>query len=454
MKKELNKVAVIALSGAMCAGAFSACGKDEVKVADPQAVIALVNGEEMKAGVAAIPVRYQQMYMESIYRSYMGTSAAASWDQTDEGSTETRGQLAVTDGIEQMEKLYLIRAHAADYSVELSEEEKGKIQESAAAFAEANTEILSVFPTDEACVAEYLELNTYQKKVHDAIILDVDREVSEEEAQQTTLTYVLLEKPEEVEETAEAEEDNEVVEEVGEVEEVSEEEATEAAEEEAEEAAEETTEATEEAAEEEAQPTEEELKAYADEILAKMLEDPTSDMNEVASGVYEKASASTASYSTNDDTDTRFAEEIKEAVKDLKDGEMVPAVITTEEGFYVIRLDAAMDEEATASKKDSIIAERENELYNTTVDEWAEAAELEIKDDVKAGIIVDSARIFYATSQQVDTSVIDEALEDGTEEIADDAEVIELDDAEENSDIDEAAEIGGEEAEEAAEEEK
>lgn len=58
-------------------------------------------------------------------------------------------------------------------------------------------------------------------------------------------------------------------------------------------------------------------------------------------------------------------------LRTLKDGEIGPDVIETDTSYYVVKLDKVNDEEATETKKQSIISTRENKLYtDTTENGW------------------------------------------------------------------------------------
>lgn len=114
-------------------------------------------------------------------------------------------------------------------------------------------------------------------------------------------------------------------------------------------------------------------------------------MDAIAKSVDEDLSALSESFSTNeaeeeeDETDTstgNLPDAVKEAVKGLQDGEVVSSLIQDGDSYYVVRLDSAFDQEATENQKDSIISERKQELYDDTVEEWRDKAD--ISEDKKA----------------------------------------------------------------------
>lgn len=69
-------------------------------------------------------------------------------------------------------------------------------------------------------------------------------------------------------------------------------------------------------------------------------------------------------------------------LRTLKDGEVGPDVIEADSAYYVVKLDKVNDEDATATKKESIISTRENELYTETTDKWLDEADIKVEKKV------------------------------------------------------------------------
>lgn len=466
MDKYMKKAAIMALTGVLCAGSLTACGskKEEKTETDPKAAVATVNGEEIPAGVLGFMARYQQMQTESLYQSMLGSTAAGMWDTVaDEESGETYGQQSVNDILDQLETMYILRAHAADYGVELTDEETKKIEDAAAAFAEANgEEVLKAMVTDQDCVKEVLELMTYQQKMRDPIVADVDTEVSDEEAQQTSVTYVKVEKAPAEESAQEESADGESIDQETTDEEPVDEEAADdntaddesAKEEPADEESTDKEPADEESTDEEAADDKSEdekntddesadkeeadaaaeAKEIAEKILETMMDDPSQDMRETALAIDEDVTITSTNYTTNDPDDTAVPDEVKAVVEGLKDGEMYKELVETDELYYVVRLDAAFDEEETEEEKESIISERESELYTEVTEGWVEEAEFEIHEDVKAGITITSTELFTMKAVEEET---DEATEEELEETSADADLEDLDEGEDAQEISE-----------------
>ena len=67
---------------------------------------------------------------------------------------------------------------------------------------------------------------------------------------------------------------------------------------------------------------------------------------------------------------------------DLEDGQVVSQVVEGETAYYVVRLEQQFDEEATENEKELIISDREDTQYENLVQEWTDAAEMEVENSV------------------------------------------------------------------------
>ena len=258
--------------------------------------------------------------------------------------------------------------------------------------ADNSEETLEELAVSEDQVKTYLELQTYLQRMRDPIVADVDTNVSEEEAQQSSFTYVSIS-------TADLS-DEEI----------------------------------------------EEKKADAQEILDTMKEDPEADFDETASAVNEDYSALTGTFDANvpetEETDgeemtstSAYPDEVMEVLRTLDDGEMGPDVIETDTAFYVVRLDLKNDEHETEHKIEDIISEREDELYTDTTQQWMDEAEITVDEEVlKTLKLTDSHKFSIDTSTSEETADTAEDTAETTEE--DTAE----DTATEETDSDAAAE--------------
>ncbi|WP_276901603.1 peptidylprolyl isomerase [Blautia hydrogenotrophica] len=266
----------------------------------------------------------------------------------DEKKGTTYGDSLRDDALEQLEEMCLLKIHADEYEVTVTKEEQEKIQRAAKQFMEDNSEeVKSELVVSQKDVERFLELTTYYQKMQEPIKADADMNVTDEEAAQTTVTYTKVDPPD--------------------------------------------TEATTDEEKEDSGQEEKDAKTKAQEILDQVLATEDADMDAIAKSVDEDLSALSESFSTNeaeeeeDETDTstgNLPDAVKEAVKGLQDGEVVSSLIQDGDSYYVVRLDSAFDQEATENQKDSIISERKQELYDDTVEEWRDKAD--ISEDKKA----------------------------------------------------------------------
>ena len=90
-------------------------------------------------------------------------------------------------------------------------------------------------------------------------------------------------------------------------------------------------------------------------------------------------------------------ENVIKAADGLKEGE-ISDLITTDEYYYVIRLDSEFDEEKTAAKKESLINQKKSDYYTEVCDGYKEKATFEIHEGNWAKVKFD--RLFGAPAQE------------------------------------------------------
>lgn len=382
MKKMNGRIACVILASAVVAGSLSGCGK-----LDGTQTVATVDGEKVTLGMANYIVRDQQAMTESYYQmmsqSYgMDMSSMGIWDEKAEDG-RTYGETAKDDVMDTIRTLYAMKNHAEDYDVTISEEEQAKIQEAAKTFMEDNdAETLAKLAVSETDMVTYLELLTYREKLHDPMVADVDKEVSDEEAGQSTVSVVKVSTA-----GTEKDEDGNTIE---------------------------LTEEEKEAKKEQAQQVLDKVKASENVAEA--------DMSALAQEVEESLYAYTPSFTTAGSEEDTLDQKVIDAVASLKDGELVQEVVEGTDGYYVVRLDKKNDEEATENKKESIISEREQEAYDKLVEEWTEEAEIKVEENVwKKVKVTDSVSFQYKPAETSDTESEEDAA-DTDEDTADETE--------------------------------
>ena len=373
MKEMTKKTAVVAMAGIMAAGMLTGCGEKKL---DGSKTVATVDGTEIPLGVVSLSVRDGQMQTEAMYRSYMGGSDFSIWDtEAEEG--KTYGEQLVEQALEDVELMYIMKEKAADYDVELTDDDEKAIEEAAASFMEANSdEAIADLAVTEDQVKTFLELETYKQRIHDPIIADVDKDVSDEEAQQSSFSYVSIS-------TADLS-DDEI----------------------------------------------KQKKEDAQKIQDELTKDPEGDFDEIAKSVDDSYSSLEGTFDANDTSDdedsededseedsstssSTYPDEVIKVLRTLDDGEVAPDVIETDTANYVVKLNQKNDEEATETKKESIISTREQDLYTETTDKWMEDADIkEEKKVLKTLKVTDNHKYNQPTATPEPTEEAADTTED------------------------------------------
>ena len=175
---KLKRLAALALSGVICFTTLFGCG------ANAQDTIATLGEENVNFGVANFLVKYQKASVDDYYALYASMYGVESlWDVDTSGSGSTTEQEFKASAMKLLHDMYTLKAHMADYGVEITAEDEAAIKEAANAFLAANSaEAIEEFGANEEIVAELLTLYTIQAKMFQAIVVDADHEVSDEDA--------------------------------------------------------------------------------------------------------------------------------------------------------------------------------------------------------------------------------------------------------------------------------
>ena len=425
------------LAAGMCAtmtmGLLTGCSSSTGKT------VAKMGDAEITLGEAEFMLRYNQAKTQGYLGALFGEGSNV-FQQDLTGSGQAYGVTMKESVMNDLKNMILMEDHMSDYNVELTDEEKAAIEETAKEFlAENSKDVLKALAATEETVTRVLTLYTIQSKMQTAIEADVDTEVSDDEAAQKSIQYVYFTIPEtesEAEETTETESGSEedtteaatdAAEESGETvaetesETVSETE-TEAAGE-TETAAEETSEAVSENGTEDASEavsendTEEATEAETEESAEKKetRETAQSVINAVLGGetledavkaVDENKSVTDYSYGADEET---LNENLKNVADTLSDGEIAAEPVEGENGFYVVQMVSTFDREATDQKKEEIINDRKQELLNSVLEGWATDS-FDIDEKVWDTVTFDD--IITLKSTEAET-------EEGTEDAAD-----------------------------------
>ena len=183
MKKRL-----LMIVAAMMTAASSLTGCSLVSV-NPNEVVVKVNDSEITADVANFYARYTQAQYETYFGAY---TQGDMWNtKAEEGKTYEESVKASIQ--EELKQMFLLEQHMKDYNVSLSDAEKEVIQKAAKEFDEDNSlENKEKIMADKATVERMLTLMAEEQKMRAAIQEDADQNVSDEEAAQKKMDYVLF----------------------------------------------------------------------------------------------------------------------------------------------------------------------------------------------------------------------------------------------------------------------
>ena len=354
-----KKAAVLTAAGVLAATAVTGCSGS----INTDAVVATVGDDEITLGVANFYARMTQGQYETYYASMMGTTGDAMWTQ-EAGEDQTYEESVKDSLMENLENMYLISQHAADYEVSLTEEEEDAIAEAAAQFDEDNTdeakETVSGYRKD---IEEFLRLATIQTKMDSKMREGVDEEVSDEEAAQKAMQYVFFSY------TTTDDSGN-------------------------------TTELTDE--------EKESLKTDAQSLVDRV--NAGEDISTVAEEL-----GQTAYDLTFDSESTSPNEDLIAAVDAFETEGQVTDVIEADDGLYVGRLTSLLDRDATDQKKTSIVEERRQEQYDSLLEEWRNDTDIKVDEKVWDKVDFEDTGVTIITSETEETTTDDGSTDDTSE---------------------------------------
>ncbi len=343
-----KKAAMLTAAGALAAMTVTGCSGS----INTDAVVATVGDEDITLGVANFYARMTQGQYETYYAGMMGTTGEAMWTQ--EAGEDQTYEESVKDGLmENLQNMYLISQHAADYEVSLTEDEKDAISEAAEQFSEANTdeakEVVSGYKKD---VEKFLELATIQTKMDSKMKEGVDEEVSDDEAAQKAMKYVFFSY------TSTDDSGNSTT--------LSDEE-------------------------------KEALKTNAQSLVDRVRagEDISSVAEELGQTAYDL---------TFDSESTSPNEDLIAAVDAFETEGETTDVIEADDGLYVGQLTSLLDRDATDQKKASIVEERRQDQYDSLLEEWRDSTDITVNKKVWAKVDFEDTGVTIITSETDETS--------------------------------------------------
>ncbi len=342
-------MALLLTTAAIMGMTLTGCGN---KI-NEDAVFATLDDTTITMGVANFCAKYQQAMYDSFYMSYFGEDM---WSKDIYGNGSTMTEDVKKDVADNLEEMYLLKAHMGDYDISLSDEDEAKITKAAEDFIADNSKdaVKQIGAENIENVKEMLRLNTIQTRMHDRIIKDADVEVTDEEAAQRTFSYVVINT------SGYTDSDSNHVE-------------------------------------------------YTEDDIAGLKEKAASiaAAEDFDTAVTDAGyTVSTASYGSADDEDSTMDKSVLEAADQLSAGQ-VSGVIETDSALYVLRLDSEFDEEATATKKESMISQKQEDYYNDILDGWKEEAKWTLNEKEWAKVNFDD---HFKQPETDDTEAADESI--------------------------------------------
>lgn len=306
---RLKRLAALVLAGAMCLTSLVGCG---VK---PEETAATLGEEKVSAGLVNLICKYQKANADDTYIGYFGEDF---WQKDMYGYGSTMEESVKTSLMNELHELFTVKAHAAEYKVELTADEKAAITKAAQAFMAANSEAaIKEMGATEELVVEMLTLYTIQAKAYDAIVVGADHEVKDEDANMRGITLV------EINIDGKYNDKGTYV-----------------------------------------KYTEDEIKGL--KLTAQKIANEAETVGLEKAAKDNKYATEDTAYNKNDKT---IDATLLKALNELKVGE-TSKLIETKSALYIAKIDEDVDKKATEENRESIIKDRESKFYSEKIKEW------------------------------------------------------------------------------------
>lgn len=362
MNKLGKKLVAAGICVCMAAASLTGCGN-----VNADAAVATLDGEKVPFKIANFMLRYNQAQMQSSYGSMFGEDM---WNTDLMGSGTPYGTTFKTQIMDSLEEMLILEKHMADYDITVTDDEKAKIESSAKQFMEENSqETIDELTASQETVSRVLTLYTINNKMKKAIEAEADTNVSDDEAAQKTVSYVLFSTAD----TTDADGNTKAL-------------------------------------------TDDEKKALKDNAQ-KVLDAVKGgkEMDAAVKEIDEEKSASTSSYGTDNGT---LPDEVKTAADKLKDGETADSVVETDSGYYVVQMKSTFDKEATETQKETIINQRKSDKYEEVYTAWKEKVEFKVDDKVWGKITFTDKVTVKQTETEAQSNTTEAASEGTTDTTA------------------------------------
>lgn len=360
---QKKKVMAILLSTVIAASTFTGCGTGKTKdYKDTDTVMFIDKDNKIDYATACTYTRMMQAetysYMQSMLQQLSSSDTASvtdvdMWSQsledTDEDSKKykTYGEQFKGNTLDSLEFLLLDKLYGSkEYEVTFTDDDKKECESVADEFVEKmSKDDLKAMHASKKTMMNVLELMTYEARVKDAIESGVDTEVSDDEAGQSTFSYVEIKKKD-------------------------------------------------------AKKKEKKIKS-----LIKKVEAGT-DISTAASDA--GFTAQSVTFTTADPEYDEYGKEMLKKVSKMKNGEC-DSYKDAKGNTIILYMQSVNDESATETKKDDIISDRKDKAYEDKLDEWKDKKKVTVNKDAWDSIKTDKNEVFQRMGTEEDSSDSDDS---------------------------------------------
>ena len=384
-KMQKKKVMAILLSTAIAASTFIGCGTDKAKdYKDTDTVMFIDKDNKIDYATACTYTRMMQAetysYMQSMLQRFNSSATdvdmwSQSLEDTDEDSKKyktygeqfkgnildalasllqdkfydskeyeykTYGEQFKGNILDALASLLLDKLYGSkEYEVTFTDDDKKECESVADEFIEKmSKDDLKAMHASKKTMMNVLELMTYETRVKNAIESDVDTKVSDDEAGQSTFSYVEIKKKD-------------------------------------------------------AKKKEKKIKS-----LIKKVEAGT-DISTAASDA--GFTAQSVTFTTADPEYDEYGKEMLKKVSKMKDGEC-DSYKDAKGNTIILYMQSVNDQSATETKKDDIISDRKDKAYEDKLDEWKDKKKVTINKDAWNSIKTDKNEVFQRMETEENSS--------------------------------------------------
>jgi hypothetical protein len=186
--KQVTKFLSLGLAMTLGVSSLSGCTATLEEEDYSKTVVATYGDQNIYLDEANFNARYYQYLYESFYGSYYGSDF---WS-TDTGSG-TMEENVKENIMAEILQTYVLLEHADEYDVSLSDADKEKVESAVTDFLDSSDEnLIEAAKATEELVTKIYTNNALANKVWQAVVDGADTEVSDEDARQVTVKYVLI----------------------------------------------------------------------------------------------------------------------------------------------------------------------------------------------------------------------------------------------------------------------